>query len=133
MRNVTWKYLAGLFCILFFFPLYATDHPRIVRLGVEKGLSNNSIRTIFQDHDGFIWVGTFDGLNRFDGHEFKVFRNKLKDSLSIPHNYICSISQDQQHNIWIGSGQGLSIYNSLHSNFSSAWFFPYRSNKRQKI
>jgi signal transduction histidine kinase/ligand-binding sensor domain-containing protein/DNA-binding response OmpR family regulator len=126
-------FLACLLGVLLCPLLFATDHPRIIRLGVEKGLSNNSIRCIYQDRDGFIWLGTFDGLNRYDGYEFKVFRNKQNDSLSLPHNYIYSIHQDQQKKLWVGTGQGLSIYNSLTSNFSPAYFFPYGSKERQKI
>lgn len=120
-------------CLLFFQHLHAINHPRIIRLGVEKGLSNNSIRNIFQDRDGFIWLGTSDGLNRFDGYEFKVFRNKIKDPFSLPHNYICAVNQDQQHTIYIGSGQGLCRYNNLTSAFSVAWFFPYGLHKPKKI
>lgn len=111
----------------------AADDPRIIRLGVEKGLSNNSIRCIYQDRDGFIWFGTFDGLNRYDGYEFKIFRNKQNDSLSLPHNYIYSIHQDQQRKLWVGTGQGLSIYNSLTATFSPAWYIPYGASRREKI
>lgn len=127
------KFLTCLLGILFNQLVFAADDPRIIRLGVEKGLSNNSIRSIYQDRDGFIWFGTFDGLNRYDGYEFKVFRNKQNDSLSLPHNYIYSIHQDQQKKLWVGTGQGLSIFNSLTSNFSPAYFFPYGSSNRQKI
>lgn len=127
------KFVASIFAALVVQLVIAADHPRIIRLGVEKGLSNNSIRCIYQDRDGFIWFGTFDGLNRYDGYEFKVFRNKQNDSLSLPHNYIYSIHQDQQKKLWVGTGQGLSIYNDLTSNFSPAYFFPYGSKQRQKI
>lgn len=122
--------LLGLLCLQV---SVAADEPRITRLGVEKGLSNNSIRCIYQDRDGFIWFGTFDGLNRYDGYEFKVFRNKQNDSLSLPHNYIYSIHQDQQKKLWVGTGQGLSIYNGLTSKFLPAWFTPYGTSTREKI
>lgn len=53
---------------------------------INNGLSNNSIRTILQDSKGFMWFGTYNGLNRFDGYDFKVFINNIDDSLSLPHN-----------------------------------------------
>jgi ligand-binding sensor domain-containing protein len=100
----------------------AADYPPLAHLGIEQGLSNNSVRCIFQDHDGYIWFGTYDGLNRYDGYEFKVFRNKLNDSASLPHNYIYAINEDHHHNIWIGTGQGIGIYNKFTSKFSPAWY-----------
>lgn len=130
MRKV---FVACCLGVFFFQLLFAADNPRIIRLGVEKGLSNNSIRCIYQDRDGFFWFGTFDGLNRYDGYEFKVFRNKLNDSLSLPHNYISSIHQDPEKNIWVGTGQGLSIFNSRTSKFSPAYFIPYGTGRREKI
>src|SRR3954470_1281476 len=71
-------------------------------LGIENGFSNNTVTTIFQDHNGFIWFGTYDGLNRFDGYEFKIFRNVIGDSNSICTNNINSIGEDSSHNIWVG-------------------------------
>lgn len=127
------KWIACLLAIFCSQLLVAADNPRIIRLGVEKGLSNNSIRCIYQDRDGFFWFGTFDGLNRYDGYEFKVFRNKLNDSLSLPHNYISSIHQDPEKNIWVGTGQGLSIFNSRTSKFSPAYFLPDGTGRREKI
>lgn len=127
------KIAACFLCILWFQFLLAADHPRIIRLGVEKGLSNNSIRCIYQDRDGFFWFGTFDGLNRYDGYEFTVFRNKLNDPLSLPHNYISTIHEDPAKNIWVGTGQGLSIFNSRTARFSPAYCFAYGTNRRAKI
>lgn len=128
-----YKCIACLLAIFCSQLLVAADNPRIIRLGVEKGLSNNSIRCIYQDRDGFFWFGTFDGLNRYDGYEFKVFRNKLSDSLSLPHNYISSIHQDPAKNIWVGTGQGVCLFNSRTSKFSPAYFSPYGTSRREKI
>lgn len=113
--------------------LLASDPPSITYLGIERGLSNNSVRSIFQDHNGFMWFGTYDGLNRFDGYEFKVFRNKLGDTSSLPHNYIYTISEDAQNNLWIGTGQGVGIYNQLTSRFQPAYFLPYGSREKEMI
>src|SRR5690606_29801265 len=109
-----------LFVLLQFFVvqrLRAMEYPPLAYLGIENGLSNNSVTCIYQDHKGFLWFGTYDGLNRYDGYEFKVFRNKLGDTTSLPHNFIYTIHEDHDNNLWIGTGQGASIYNNLTSKF----------------
>lgn len=113
--------------------LLATEYPTIVSLGIEKGLSNNSVRAVYKDRKGFMWFGTHDGLNRYDGYEFKIFRNKLGDSTSLPHNYIYTISEDHQHNLWVGTGQGIGIFNNLTSRFSPAYFIRKKNNQRAII
>src|SRR4051794_37576149 len=86
-------------------------------LGIENGLPNNTVTTIFQDHNGFMWFGTYDGLCRYDGYEFKVFRNVIGDSNSIPSNNINCISEDNYHNIWVGGQKEISIYNPISTHF----------------
>lgn len=111
----------------------AYHHSSISYIGIEQGLSNNSVRCIYQDHNGFIWFGTYDGLNRYDGYQFKVFRNNLNDSSSLPHNYIYTINEDHHNNLWVGTGQGIGIYNNLTLKFLPAYYFPYRTKIKQKI
>ncbi len=113
--------------------LWAADYPPITHIGIEQGLSNNSVRCIFQDHYGFMWFGTYDGLSRYDGYEFKVFRNKLNDSTSLPHNYIYTINEDNHNNIWVGTGQGIGIYNNLTAGFRPAYYSPFDAKWRARI
>jgi signal transduction histidine kinase/ligand-binding sensor domain-containing protein/DNA-binding response OmpR family regulator len=95
-----------------------------------QGLSNNTVRSIFQDHNGFIWLGTFDGLNRYNGYECKVYRHQLNDANSLVHNFILSITEDSVHNIWIGTRQGASRLTPLWDKFSSVYL---RGNKSQPL
>jgi ligand-binding sensor domain-containing protein/signal transduction histidine kinase/DNA-binding response OmpR family regulator len=123
------------FLFLFFFQLkksFAFDYPPITYLGIEQGLSNNSVRCIYQDHNNFMWFGTYDGLSRYDGYEFKVFRSKINDSNSLPHNYIYAISEDEQNNLWVGTGQGIGIYNSLTANWQPEYYMRLDGRTRQK-
>lgn len=77
-----------------------------------QGLSNNSVICTAQDKLGYIWIGTKDGLNRFDGRFFKVYRNNPGDNTSISNNYILKIFQDSDSILWIGTrGGGLCRYN----------------------
>jgi signal transduction histidine kinase/ligand-binding sensor domain-containing protein/DNA-binding response OmpR family regulator len=108
----------------------ATD-PVIRYLGIEQGLSNNAVRCIFQDHSGFMWFGTYDGLNRYDGYSFRVFRNKFNDSTSLVNNWITAMAEDSQFNLWIGTRQGISLYNPLSSNMKTVYFSPYGSKRRE--
>lgn len=116
------------FQLLCFFS-FANDTSRISHLGIEQGLSNNSVTSIYQDQKGFMWFGTYDGLNRFDGYGFTVFRNILEDSNSLPHNYIYDIHEDAGYRLWIATGQGIGIYDPVSSSFRSAY---YKSQSGEK-
>lgn len=95
----------------------AAELPPVNRLGISHGLSNNSVRTVLQDQRGFIWFGTYDGLNRYDGREFRIFRNRLNDTNSLPHNYIYSLHEDRFRNLWVGTGQGVVRYDHITGSF----------------
>lgn len=126
-----------IYCCLLVFICGLVDNvnaiPPVKRLGIESGLSNNSVRVVYQDKRGFIWMGTYDGLNYYDGKEFKIFRNKLNDSTSIPHNYIYSLHEDVNHNLWVGTGQGIVQYNSTYENFSPLYGYLFGATQPVKI
>jgi len=82
-------------------------------LTVENGLSNNIVNTVIQDQIGFMWFATEDGLNRYDGYDFKIFRHDPENSNSISDNSIWALCEDRQGNIWVGTKAGiLDKYNS---------------------
>ena len=85
----------------------------IKKLGVENGLSNNNVISIAQDRDGFIWIGTKDGLNRFDGNMFQIFRHSGTEPNSICSNVLNYVYADKHDDIvWIASEKhGLDAYN----------------------
>ena len=95
----------------------AQNLPPLTYLGIEHGLSNNSVRAILQDSRGFMWLGTYDGLNRYDGNTFKIFRNKYNDSLSLINNVLTALEEDKARQIWIGTRQGACFYNFLEDKF----------------
>src|SRR3954465_8238761 len=94
-------------------PAWAYTGSAISHLGIQQGLSNNSVQCIYQDHNGLMWFGTYDGLNSYDGYGFRVFRNTINDTGSIPHNYIYAIHEDRNNNLWVGTGQGVAVYNRI--------------------
>jgi ligand-binding sensor domain-containing protein/signal transduction histidine kinase/AraC-like DNA-binding protein len=85
---------------------------------VTNGLSSNTITCITQDKKGFMWFGTRNGLNRFDGTSFKVFRNDIKDSLSIGSNSILSVFEDKKECLWVGTYEGVYKYDPMHESFT---------------
>ena len=67
---------------------------------VEDGLSNNAVVCCLQDNRDFLWFGTKDGLNRFDGYTFKTFRNQPENNKSLGNNFIHSLYADKDHTLW---------------------------------
>jgi ligand-binding sensor domain-containing protein len=89
------------------------------RLTIEDGLSNNSINCMLQTSDGFLWIATKDGLNRYNGRTFKVFKNIPLDSTSLPENYVMSLLESRDGSLWVGTwGGGLCKYNAMYETFS---------------
>ncbi len=81
------------------------------------GLSNNAVQVVYQDSKGYLWIGTDDGLNRYDGYTFTVYRNDPTDSTSLSQNSIWTIYEDNKDQLWIGTKDGLCLYNRDHDNF----------------
>ena len=89
---------------------YNLDQPSRT-ISVEDGLPNHYMRGLLQDAYGFIWVGSFDGLSRFDGKQVEVFRNIPNDSTSLIQNSVISMAANELNGqVWIGSFNGLSVY-----------------------
>jgi ligand-binding sensor domain-containing protein len=83
------------------------------------GLSSNRVWAITQDKYGLIWMGTQDGLNRFDGYKVDVYRNEPGNKNSLPNNYVRCLFTDSRGVVWIGTGNGLAYYDYRSSSFQS--------------
>ena len=91
----------------------------------EDGLSNSEITSIAQDRKGFIWVGTTDGLNRYDGHRVMVYKNDPEDGQSLVDNHITALFADSDGHLWIGTkNKGLSKYSDTCDCFQNYSFDP---------
>ncbi|WP_159951842.1 hybrid sensor histidine kinase/response regulator transcription factor [Polaribacter septentrionalilitoris] len=84
-----------------------------------NGLSQNSVIAIHQDKLGQVWIGTRDGLNRYNGAEFKVFRHQKENENSISNNGILCIEEDKDGFIWVGTSFGLNRYNPKQNKFKN--------------
>ncbi|NQZ08091.1 MAG: response regulator [Algicola sp.] len=97
---------------LLYSPFITAANPtlRFDRISVEQGLSQSTIHCVLQDSKGFLWVGTMDGLSRYDGFTFKTYRNDPNDVKSISGNGISALLEDRQGYLWVATGNGLNRF-----------------------
>ncbi|MGL5346223.1 MAG: ligand-binding sensor domain-containing protein [Peptostreptococcaceae bacterium] len=88
------------------------DSIQFNNITIDDGLSQATCEVLFQDSDGFIWIGTNDGLNRYNGYNFKAYKYSEEDDESIANNYILGIKEDKDKNIWVATINGLSKINT---------------------
>lgn len=89
------------------------------QLSQQDGLSQNFVRSIMLDHDGFLWVGTKSGISRFDYHEFKNYSSVPDSAASLPGNLVHFIVEDARHNIWISTDKGVCVYQRESDDFKT--------------
>lgn len=98
-------YLKAILSFLFLFfssIIMAEKNPFFfTQIGNESGLTENTITDLFQDSDGYIWIGTNNGLFKYDGYRCKVYRNRPDSTNTLGDNTISCIEEDSQQNIWI--------------------------------
>ncbi len=96
-----------------------SDEIAFERLTTQQGLSQGSVLSMVQDNRGFMWFGTEDGLNRWDGHSFKIFRANSRDTSSLPRSYVEALCVDSEGTLWVGTKGGLSRYNPYSESFQN--------------
>lgn len=102
--------------------------PRFASLGIDDGLSQSVVTAILQDRRGFVWVGTQDGLNRFDGYDFRVFRPDPSSDRSLADAYVLSLLEDSAGALWVGTANGLSRFDPRSETFTTYRADPERSD-----
>lgn len=113
-----------------------SSFPEFEHISIEHGLSQGIINCILQDSKGYLWFGTNDGLNRYDGYTFKIYRNIPNNSSSISDNYITSITEDNHGNIWTGTLTGyLNKYETSTGQFTQykTQLHPLFANNRRVL
>ncbi|MDN5286535.1 MAG: two-component hybrid sensor and regulator [Mucilaginibacter sp.] len=118
------KYLISILFVIFI-GVEADFAQTVTSIGLEQGLSNNSVNCVYQDHFGFMWFGTFDGLNRYDGSSLKKFRTTIGDSTSLPSQEVNTIAEDQLEDLWVGTEKGIGILDNQTFKFSGTYFSRY--------
>jgi signal transduction histidine kinase len=117
-------------CIGFFISVIPEWNPVIAQpsnfhfehLTFKNGLSSNRVFNIIQDRQGFYWIGTADGLNRFDGSSFKVFRHNRNDSMSLANNLCHTLLEGDDGDIWVATLRGVCRYEKKKGAFKNYFF-----------
>ncbi len=113
----TMKNLLYLVCFLGSWKLLANPINHLDQISLNEGLSQSEVRAIIQDSQGYMWFGTQDGLNRYDGFEIKQFHNDPFDKKTLPGDEITSLYEDSEQRLWVGTLQGVCLYDKTHDNF----------------
>jgi ligand-binding sensor domain-containing protein len=98
-------------------------------LSTNDGLSQNDVKSILKDHEGYVWFTTDDGLNRYDGYHFTVYRHEANNPHSLPTNNVTTLFEDKTGRLWVGtSGGGVSLYDRNADSFTT--FSSIRNDNR---
>ena len=118
MREIVTKTLALFFCSTIVVSACLAQDIKFNHITTDDGLSNGNLRAIVQDHQGFLWFGTEDGLQRYDGYSLVEYRHDPEDLKSISSNFIFRLFEDSKKNLWIGTMDGgLCWYDRAANNF----------------
>ncbi|NRB50783.1 MAG: hypothetical protein HRU41_24150 [Saprospiraceae bacterium] len=121
------KALYVLCAFLFMGPLFAQSL-RFDQINVDNGLSQNTVNCMLKDAHGYLWIGTNDGLNKYDGYSIKTYKHQIGDSLSLANNKVYCLLEDRQGQLWVGTSNGISIYQKHSDQFLPAKHHPALEN-----
>src|SRR6266496_1508070 len=99
-----------------------SEYYNFSKLDTYTGLSHNQVNAILKDADGFVWLGTMSGLNRYDGYSCRIFRKNYNDSSSLLDNSIQSLYELPDGKIWVLTMGGTCIYDSHTEKFDTDYF-----------
>ena len=103
--------------------------PPVEYISTKNGLSNNSTFCVLQDHRGFIWIATYDGLDRYDGYNFKVYNYNPTDTNTLSPGWYKSMAEDKNGIIWMtGASQGFYSFDPVKEKFVHYYYQPGNSN-----
>ena len=139
-RIVPLLFLLPVFCLAY------SDNIKFEHLTIKQGLSQNSVYSIIQGPQGFLWFATEDGLNRFDGIDFKIYRHNPDNPHSISSNLVFALHQDHLGNLWIGTSDGLNrfdyrteqferfqYHNQQPNSLSHNWVWSVKSDNKNRL
>ena len=132
MRKINLQtFSLAIYLLLSFFDANCQDQKfKFDRIDTDQGLSQGNVTAIFEDHLGFMWIATEDGLNKYDGYSIEIFITDSEDVHSIDNNKVEAICEDLEGNLWVGTRGGLQIYNRNQNNFGR---FIYDPNDPESI
>lgn len=122
-KHLKFFYLALLLTFAPAFVFSQASKIKFKNITTDEGLSQANVTSILQDQYGFMWFGTQDGLNKYDGYQFTIYRNDPRNIKSLSHNFIRTLFEDKDRNMWVGtSNGGLSRFNYATNDFTTYKF-----------
>ncbi|MEK8019784.1 MAG: two-component regulator propeller domain-containing protein [Candidatus Parabeggiatoa sp.] len=122
----------SIYLILPFFmglsPLTQAQTIQFQQLSIKDGLSQSTVYSILQDRLGFLWIGTEDGLNKYDGYRFTVYRHQPQNPHSLSDNTIFALYEDSHGTLWIGTANGLNQFDQKQNQFVRHLYDPHNPN-----
>jgi serine phosphatase RsbU (regulator of sigma subunit)/ligand-binding sensor domain-containing protein len=115
------KVIFPILALILFTPRSLSAQPHALefkRISLEQGLSQSVVTCILQDRQGFLWFGTMDGLNKYDGYGFTVYKHDAQDFNTISDNSITAIYEDRYGMLWIGTRDGLDCFDRMTERFA---------------
>jgi len=112
------SFTISLLCFVAFDTVYAQEQVQFEHISVEQGLSHPQVNAILQDSRGFLWIGTLDGLNKYDGYTFTTYKHIPEDPTSISDHWIDDLYEDTSGRLWIGTQNGLNLFDYSSETFS---------------
>lgn len=114
----TYTFLFACLLSALFTSVYGQNQLKFKHLGINDGLSQNSVFCMLQDHNGLIWIGTDDGLNKYDGYEFTIYKHQVNNKNSLTHSQVNALLEDSKHNLWVGTSGGVNIFDPHTEKFT---------------
>lgn len=105
------------FLLIGFSPVFAQQEWSLKLLGKTQGLSNSAVTSIYKDKNGYVWIGTWDGLNRYDGNQITTYKPKPENEFSLSNNVIKQILEDKHGNLWVVTLNGINRYDRNRDGF----------------
>lgn len=121
-------YFIVFFCLLFAGGIATSQNKQFINYSINEGLSQSEVLCILQDRDGFLWFGTKDGLNKFDGYKFTVYRTDVHDTNSVSNVNINCIYEDKDGILWVGTIFGLNSFDKVNCRFTHYFHNPKNYN-----
>ena len=110
--------LVWIICLIFLNSSGIAQSPELQFQRISRGLSQNTVTTMVQDQYGFMWIGTRNGLNKFDGAEITQYDRRFNDSISVSHGFVNHVYEDSKGTIWVGTREGgLNWYHRERDEF----------------
>jgi ligand-binding sensor domain-containing protein len=124
--------LRTVLCCLLLLPLLVNGQLmplKFKHLTINEGLSQNTVFATLQDHQGFIWIATEDGLNRYNGYDFNIYKHDTTVT-SLSGNQINALFETSDQQLWVGTSDGLNIYDRRKDNFKRLIYFSKKDQSR---